>query len=156
MSRNRLECAGFGRRLETASYLVRQRETGKTRTIGICALLIRWCGSKFEPVDVEAAAALGALRGVGCHAFVCGLVCAGGGGVLAPDCAPRRAALLLALQQIRDGVGQKVLLGAFSFGVHGARPVVVGQDHPEVVRGGVFVAAAQRWMSAPEVGRECS
>ena len=33
--------------------------------------------------------------------------------------------------------------GAFGFGVQGALAVIVGQDHPQVVGGDVFVAAAQ-------------
>jgi hypothetical protein len=33
-------------------------------------------------------------------------------------------------------------IGAFSLDVHGERTVVVGQDHPQAVGGGVFVAAA--------------
>jgi hypothetical protein len=41
----------------------------------------------------------------------------------------------VALQEIGDHLGKQVSLGAFSFGVHGAGPVVVGQDRPEVVCG---------------------
>src|SRR5271156_4190561 len=35
-----------------------------------------------------------------------------------------------------------MVLGAFGVGVHGDRAVVGGQDHPQVVGGGVFVAPA--------------
>ena len=91
--------------------------------------------SEFEAVDLFAAAAFGGRRGGG-HAFRAGAPGALRGGVLAPDCAAHCTALVVALEEIGDGLGQQVTLGAFGFGVHGARPVVVGQDHPEVVGDG--------------------
>ena len=63
------------------------------------------------------------------------------GGVSAPGVRAVGAALVVAVQQGRHDGGQQFAVGACGDGVHGARAVVVGQDHPEVVGGGVFGAA---------------
>lgn len=75
------------------------------------------------------------------HAFVGGLARTCGCGVFAPHLAAGAAALLLAYEQIRDDIGQQMAFSALGFGVHGVRPVIIGQDHPEVVCGRVIGTA---------------
>src|ERR1700726_461480 len=99
------------------------------------------CGSKIESVGVEAA--LGAVCGGGAHAFVRGPPGAHGGGVFPPCGGPRRATPVIARQHVGDRVGKQMPLRPSGFGVHGARAVVVTQDRPEHIGGGVFVAAPQ-------------
>ena len=95
-------------------------------------------------------------RGCGASALS-GLLCGGGDALVSGLAAPvfgavlchaaRRAARRSSLRSSRPPRGgQQFAIGACGYGVHGARPVVVGQDDPEVVGGGVFGAAAHRWM----------
>jgi len=53
------------------------------------------------------------------------------------------AALIVACQRVCHDRGQMVAVAAFGVGVHGERPLVVGQDHPQGMGGGVLVASAQ-------------
>ena len=48
---------------------------------------------------------------------------------------PCPAAVVVAFKYLGDGRGELVRLDGFGFGMHGAGPIVVGQDHPEVVCG---------------------
>jgi predicted dehydrogenase len=62
---------------------------------------------------------------------------------LAPGFAAGGAALIVALEQLRHDVGEELAGCSFGFGVHGAWPVVGGQNAAHHGRGGVFVAATQ-------------
>ncbi|QEM48602.1 hypothetical protein [Mycolicibacterium grossiae] len=50
-------------------------------------------------------------------------------GMLAPGGPPGAAALLMAVEDLADDVGEVFAGGVFGFDVHGAGAVVVGQDH---------------------------
>jgi hypothetical protein len=99
---------------------------------------------EFDPIaPVDTAASFGGVSAGRGDPLEGGLPLAGLGGVLPPRLAPGGAAFVVAVQQGGDDAGQQDAVGACGFGVHGAGSLVVGQDHPEVVCGGVFVAAPQ-------------
>jgi hypothetical protein len=52
-------------------------------------------------------------------------------------------AVAVALEELGDEVWKQVALGSFSFGVHGAGSVVVSENHPELLRSRVFIAASR-------------
>ena len=87
--------------------------------------------------ELESGVAIDAAFGAGgCgfgHAFVGGLAGTRGGGVFAPDRAAGCAARVVLVESVGHLVGQEVAGGAFGLVVRGAWPVVVGQDHAEVV-----------------------
>ncbi len=90
-------------------------------------------GSQFKSTGIEINGG-GSFGGRG-HELVAGEPHLGGPDVGEPGGPAGAAACVVALQEIGDHLGKQVSLGAFSFGVHGAGPVVVGQDRPEVVCG---------------------
>jgi len=94
---------------------------------------------EFESVVLVDTAAATEVAGVAAgseEAFDDGFPCAGGGAVFAPGLTPAGASLVVAVEQGRDDGWQLMTVDRkFGVGVHGARAVVVGQDHPEATRG---------------------
>ena len=97
-------------------------------------------GLKLQPIAILIETAAAVLTD---DALVGGLAGAFGCAVSAPGVSPLGAALVVACPAVCHDRGELVGIGAFGVGVHGERAVVVGQDHPQAVGGGVFVASAQ-------------
>ena len=118
--RKELDLVAAGRRSEPTFGAVLRPSTGVLQ---------------FEAVDV--AATTGTRRGRGWACVGC-TEAAGRSGALAPRIASGDQPFVVPFQDATDNVGEQFAVGLLGFNVHGAGPVVVGDDTAKVVRGCVF------------------